>query len=138
MNESYDFLSDDVLNELLTPYRVVAVPDKAQRTNRAALQRALIGRTQLTWWRQTIAVPVPVAVAAILTVVISLTANLRPARIQSGTAHVASHPTSDQLNQREPVARSENKSVSGSSWSVTRSYIESLGSVVDGTDHFRG
>ena len=137
MNEPHESLSDDVLNDLLTPLRGVAVPDETRSANRAAVQRALAGRVQLPWWRQTVAVPVPVAAAAMVALVVSVTAILWPSRAQPSVSQVASQPMQERFNERGPSASSGEENKSSSSWSVTRSYIQSLGSLGSGTDNFQ-
>jgi hypothetical protein len=136
MNEPHESLSDDVLNDLLTPLRDVTVPDETRSANRAAVKRALEGRIQLPWWRQTVAVPVPVAAAAMVALVVTVTAILWPSRTQPSVAQVASQPIQDQFNERGPAASSGEENMSSSSWSVTRSYIQSLGSLGSGRDNF--
>jgi len=136
MNEPPESLSDDVLNDLLTPLRGVAVPDETRSANRAAVQQALAGRIQLPWWRQTVAVPIPVATAAMVALAISVTAILWPSRTQPSVAQVASQPIQDRFNERGPSASSGEENMSSSSWSVTRSYIQSLGSLGSGRDIF--
>lgn len=128
MIEPQDSPSDDVLNDLLTPLRGVAVPDKTQRTNRAAVQQALASRVRLPWWRQTVAVPIPVATAATVALAVSVTAILWLSRTLSSVAQVASLPIPDRFNERVASASSGEENTSSSSWSVTRSYIQSLGS----------
>jgi hypothetical protein len=136
MNESNESLSDDVLNDVLAPYRIINVPDDTRSANRAAVERALIGRPQLTWWRQTVAVPVPIVAAAMLALAVSVAALLWPSRTQPSVAQIVSPPIQDRLNERGPVASSGEEKMSSSSWSVTRSFIKSLGSLGARTDTF--
>ena len=134
MNEPHESLSDDVLNDLLTPLRGVAVPDETRAANRAAVQQALADRIQQPWWRQTVAVPIPVATAAMVALVVSVTVILWPSRTQPSVAKVASQPIQDRFNERGPSASSGEENKSSSSWSVSRSYIHSLGSLGSGRD----
>jgi len=126
MNEPLDSLSDDVLNDVLTPLRGVTVPDETRLANRAAVRRALESTVQLPWWRRTVAVPVPVAAAAMVALVVTVTAILWPSRTQPSFAHTASEPTQGRFNERGPAASSGEENMSSSKWSVTRSYIQSL------------
>jgi hypothetical protein len=136
MNEPHESLSDDVLDDLLTPLRGVAVPNETRVANRAAVQQALACRIQQPWWRQTVAVPVPVATAAMVALAVSVTAILWPSRTQPSVAHVVSQPIQDRVDERGPSDSSGEENVSSSRWSVTRSYIHSLGLMGSGTDIF--
>jgi hypothetical protein len=134
MNEPHESLSEDVLDDLLTPLRGVAVPDETRAANRAAVQQALASRIRLPWWRQSVAVPIPVAAAALLALAVSLTAFLWPSRTQPRVA--VAQPIQDRFNERGPSADIGDKNMSSSTWSVTRSYIQSLGLLEGGTEIF--
>ena len=74
MNEPHEPLSDELLDDLLAPLRAVTLPDEARTANREAVLRALARRAQPPWWRRTVAVPVPVAIAATVAFVVTAAA----------------------------------------------------------------
>jgi hypothetical protein len=124
MNDSNEPMSDEVIERLLAPLRDVACSKEVQQANRHAIEQARASRASAPWWRRTVAVPVPLAVAASLALVITAAASLWPAiarSLDAGTPHL-------------PEANVTDVSTEIPRWSITRSYIlsiESLAKVQD-------
>jgi hypothetical protein len=126
MNEPHESLSDDMLDNALKPFRDVPIPDQTRVTNRAAVERALASRVQRPWWRKTVAVPLPVAIAATVALAVTGAVAFSQFRAQPRVEQVVSQPIMQQFIEQEPAADFGEKTTSRLGWSVTQSYIQSL------------
>jgi len=122
MNNPDDFLSDEVLEEALAPLRSVAVPEETHEANLAAVHQALAHQIQPTWWRRSVAVPVPLAVAATVAFVFTTGALLKPL-VSQGQNHQES-PGRTQAELANHVASDVGEDYLP--WSKTHSFIHSL------------
>ena len=121
MNDANNPLDDEAFEELLGPLRKANLPDGVRSANREAVRRALERHSSLPWWRRTVAVPMPLAIAASLTLMVTAAASLWPA-LDRDTGVDGPEPT------REIVVESDTTTPR---WSITRSYILSIGSLAD-------
>jgi hypothetical protein len=126
MNDANDPLSDEAIDDLLGPLRTANLPDELRSSNRDAVRRALERRARPPWWQRSIAVPVPLAIAASLALFV--------------TAAAALWPTLGQAADKDtPVPRRESVVESDTAiprWSVTRSYILSIESLAQFQNSF--
>ena len=129
MNEPQEPLPDELLIELLTPLRNVAIPEEARAANREVVRLALARRAQPSWWRRTVAVPVPVAIAATVAIVITVAALFRPAWQPVVVDREATSPMRNHVVESDSVARIDSDDVARPGWSVTRQYLQSLESL---------
>ncbi len=127
MNDTNEPLSDDTIEGLLGPLRTANLTDEVRSANRWAVRRALQRRAYPPWWRRSVAVPMPLAVAALLALVVTAVASLWPALGNPIHADAPSPP-------RESVVESGSESPG---WSVTRSYILSIESLARMQESFR-
>jgi hypothetical protein len=130
MNEPDEPLSDDTLQELLKPFRDATVPAAAQIANRLAVQQALSKQARPAWWRRSIAVPIPLAIAATIALVVTIAALLQPSSARQTAVNGRPGPMS------EPIAAATSKSHSNSdnsprpAWHITQTYIHSLPALI--------
>jgi hypothetical protein len=127
MNDSDEPWSDEAIDDLLGPLRTAKLPDEVRSANREAVRRALARRACPPWWRRSVAVPMPLALAASLALVVTAAASLWPV---FGNSLDMDGP----LPQRESVVESGSE-IPG--WRVTRSYILSIESLARMQDTFR-
>ena len=127
MNEPLEPVPDELLDELLAPLRAVMIPDETRITNRAAIRRALERRVLPPWWRRTMAIPIPVAIAATVAFAIATTASLWPMVAQRRAEQVVSKPIQDRSIEPFSTAEFGDDGTSRSTWTISRSYIQSLG-----------
>jgi hypothetical protein len=132
MNEPPEPLSDEILDNLLAAHRDIAIPHKTQQANRAALKRALARRARPPWWRQTVAVPIPVAIAAMVVLAVAVIGIWWRTPAQPGAPQTVSATLPDRLIATESSAGSNDDRMSRSSWSVARSYLPTVISVGSG------
>ena len=129
MNESDEPLNDEMLAELLAPLRDVSIPDKVQTSNRLAITRALERHTRPVWWRRSVAVPIPVAIAATVAIVATSVALLVPAVAQKSVGFPVPQANAGQVVAIEADGGFQPAKASPASWRITRSYIQSLSSL---------
>jgi hypothetical protein len=126
MNEPKDTLPEEVIDELLAPLRGIDCPDEVRRANHRAIELAFARRLRTPWWRRTVSVPLPLAIAASVMVMATILALLWPA--ENGSKVVDAHGpqrSATAVNQERPV------------WSVSRSYILSIESLSRMENSFR-
>ncbi len=129
MNDPDDPLSDESLESLLAPLRDMSVPEGLSLANRHAMKYALSRRSQGPWWQRTVAVPIPLAVAATIAMAVATAAALRP---PAGPKTVAQESSATPTRASEALDTPDNfLAVTGSrpTWNVTHHYIQSLGAV---------
>jgi hypothetical protein len=127
MNDPADLPPDEKFDEWLAPLRAVECPSDVRRANRQAIENALSRHTQPPWWRRSVAVPMPMAVAASLALVVTAVAALWPAFGKSlDTQRHALHHSA-QATSTEEVPR----------WRITQSYILSIESLAKTQEAFR-
>ena len=129
MNDPHEPLSDELLDDLLAPLRAVTLPDEASTANREAVHRALARRAQPPWWRRTVAVPVPVAIAATVALVVTAAALFWPSLAPQRIAREEPRSTQAQFVGISAAPDVGTDFAAGPAWSVTRSYILSLESL---------
>jgi hypothetical protein len=126
MNEPDEPLSDDALHELLKPFRDATAPATAQIANRLAVQQALSKHARRAWWRRSVTVPLPLAIAATIALVVTIAALLQP--LSARQTAVNGRPAS--LSEPTTVATSKSNSDLDSPhrapWRITQSYVHSL------------
>jgi hypothetical protein len=119
MNDANDPLSDEAIEDLLGPLRTANLPDELRSANLDAVRRALERRACPPWWQRSIAVPVPLAIAASLALLVTAAAALWPS-------------LGKETDKDTPVPQRENVVDSDTAiprWSITRSYILSIESL---------
>jgi hypothetical protein len=129
MNEPEEILSEDALDDLLAALREVTVPEEVQAANRARISRALARHARPAWWRRTVAVPVPIAIAATLAIVAATVALLFPPADQRVVKTIAPQGQVAATGVKPSVAAGRS---SPANWSVTRSYLQSIKSFAAG------
>jgi hypothetical protein len=129
MNESEGPLNDEMLGELLAPLRDVSIPDNVQTANRYAIARALERNIRPVWWRRSVAVPMPVAIAATVAIVAASVALLVPAVAQKSVGHQVTQTSEARVVAIESDGGLQPAEASPGSWRITRSYIQSLSSL---------
>jgi len=127
MNDPSERLPDESLDELLAQFRAVDLPKEMRTANREAVRRALARRDRTLWWRRSVAVPVPLVIAASLVLVVTAAASLWP--ILDGSA---TRPDTAVLGRNGVVEAG----AESPGWSVTRSFILSIDSLSRMDDSF--
>ena len=64
MSDTHDWPSDELLDELLAPFRAIKVPEEVRISKRHSVRVALPSCVRPVWWRRTVAIPVAIAIAA--------------------------------------------------------------------------
>ncbi len=126
MNEPDESLPDGLLHELLKPLREVTAPAAVQMSNRSAVQQALSKQTQQPWWRQSISVPIPLAIAATIAIVVTTVTSLRPSPAKPIAEIESPRPDSAPDAIARPGANPVADDSIRPAWRVTQSYIRSL------------
>lgn len=127
MNDSHDPNSDDAIDKLLAPLRHVDCPEEVRRANRSAVEVVLSRPSSPPWWRRTVAVPFPLALAASLLLMVTATAAVWP---------LFGRSTEMKAPPQQSVSVTEFNTESPG-WSVTRSYILSIESLAQMQNSFR-
>lgn len=128
MTDPEEILPDDLLAEALSPLRETAVPHEVQRNNRAAVARALTRTTRAPWYRRTVAVPLPLAIAATLAIVAASIAFLIPVTRPMADNKVESSKQ-DQVVSVGPKLEPVEQESAQPRWTVSRSYLSSIESL---------
>jgi hypothetical protein len=126
MNEPEDSLPDEVIDELLAPLRDVSCPEEVHRANRRAIESALAQRLGTPWWRRSVAVPLPLAIAASVLLMLTTGALLWPMANGPNVIDTRLTPRTVTAANRERPA-----------WSLSRSYILSIDSISEMENSFR-
>ena len=129
MNDPLEPLSDELIDDLLAPLRAAKPPHDVSSTNREAVQRALARRAEPPWWRRQVAVPVPIAIAATLALVVTAAASLWSSSGQRTIARESLQPLRAEAVETYDSSNDELDHAAGPGWSVTRSYILSIESL---------
>ena len=130
MNEPDESLSDDTLQELLKPFREATAPATAQIANRLAVQQALSKQARPVWWRRSIAVPIPLAIAATIALVVTIGALLQPSSAQQAAVNGRPSPLSEPIIVATSNSHSDSDNSPRPAWHVTQTYIHSLTALV--------
>lgn len=126
MNDPSESLPDELLEDLLAPLRAVNISDEVRAANRDAVRRALTRRERPPWWRRTVAVPVPVAIAATVMLAVTAAALFWLVTAPQKADRRATGPMQDRFVETGSASKPGKDYVGGPTWSVTRSYIQSL------------
>ena len=127
MNDEHEPHPDELLDDTVELVRAVTPPDAVRAANRATVRRALALRARPPWWRRTLVVPIPVAIAAMVLLALTTAASL-----QSGVTTRRDKQTPRALQSEIMADAAPDLGAANTpdpSWSVTRSYIHSLGSL---------
>jgi hypothetical protein len=124
MNENDESLPDEQIVDALAPLREVSAPEQVRAANRATIAQALARHTRRPWWQRTVAVPVPVAIAASLAIVSTTVALLLPSFGRQSSERSASQVTAVPVAATAAVSDSDDLSLGA--WSMTRSYIQTI------------
>jgi hypothetical protein len=126
MNDADESLPDELLGELLKPLRETTAPAEAEIANRLAVQTALAKQVRPTWWQRSIAVPIPIAIAATIALIVTVAALLRPLPTQP-IATIKSRGRTDISTavERAKEAQAVNEPVRPA-WRITQSYIRTF------------
>lgn len=119
MNDANDPLNNEAIEDLLRPLGTTTPSDAVRSANRAAVERALERRTSPPWWRRTVVVPMPVAIAASLALVLTAAASLWPAFGRTVVTHQPVQELESTVETDTATPR----------WSITQSYLLSLESL---------
>jgi hypothetical protein len=122
MNDPHENVPDELIEDLLQPFRNVLPPTETQSANREAVRQALAMQIRPAWWRKTVAVPVPLAIAASVALLFAATFSYVSAFRSSGERRTAAQPAKPaaqefDLDPKEPTAPV---------WTVERSFIRTL------------
>jgi hypothetical protein len=126
-----DAAADEMLSELLLPFRSAKPSAQVKSANRAAIAKALANASRLTWWRRTVSVPLPLAVAAGVAIVAAAIGLLVP---RSGNSLVRHEEplriqTWDQTYPASLLPHFTAADSGSDGWTVSRSYLGSLESL---------
>ena len=126
MNDPHENLPDELLEDLLQPLRSVVPPTETQSANREAVRQALALHIRPAWWRRTIAVPVPLAIAASIALLLAAATLVRPSAVLNNgeqpsplTAAQQANPATQETNL---IPHEKNRPA----WTVQRSFIRTL------------
>ena len=136
MNDPHESLPDELIDDMLAPLRAVILPDEVRSANREAVQRALARRAQPPWWRRTVAVPVPVAIAATVALIVTAAVTFWPSFGRQTVEREALRPPRTDVVEIDASASDDLDRATGPGWSVTRSYILSIESLAKVRESF--
>jgi hypothetical protein len=126
MNDPHENLPDELLEDLLQPLRSVEPPIEARLANRDSIRQALAARMRPAWWQRTVAVPLPVAIAASIILLLTAVTLILPSATGDTVEKSPPLAATQQTNHATP----ETNSVAGDSttpaWSIQRSFIRTL------------
>lgn len=126
MNDSDGLLPDELLDEALASLRSVTPPEELHEANLAAVHQALMHGIEPVWWRRSVEVPVPVAIAASVAFVLTTTALLRSGAMPEEIQQVSPGPKLAVLVVDDADSNFDVYDEAGPNWNVTWSYIHSL------------
>jgi hypothetical protein len=128
MNDAEEDNADEVIRELLAPLRNVMIPAVVRDANRETIQRALSHRSRPAWWRRTVGVPLPLATAATVAIVATTIALVFQIANQQAPDGVIAQSQRDRFSiNSTPTTVADGGAVG--SWTITRSYIQTLQSL---------
>jgi hypothetical protein len=129
MNDSDKSFPDEMLSDMLAPLRDASVPEDVRAANREAIARALARHTRAPWWRRSVAVPLPLAIAATVAIITASIALLLPAAATPTANNSADRQAQDQLALKGVMVEFVQPDSMPPRWSISRSYINSVESL---------
>jgi len=135
MNDSEDLLPEELIDEALASLRSATPPEDLHQANMAVVHQALACRAEPVWWRRSVSIPIPVALAASVVLVLTTTSLLKPWVILGEIQQAAPVSTQSELLVDDFDSSMAEETESSPTWSVTRSYIHSLPSLVNSTNY---
>jgi len=126
MNDPHENLPDEMLEDLLQPLRSVVPPAETQSANREAVRQALAMNIRPAWWRQTIAVPVPLAIAASIALLFAAATLVRPSAFRSSSEQPLPLTATQQANPATQETNLIPHESNRPAWTVERSFIRTL------------
>jgi hypothetical protein len=126
MNDPHENLPDELLEDLLQPMRSVVPPAETQSANREAVRQALAKHIRPVWWRQTIAVPVPLAIAASIALLLAAATLVRPSTVRSSGEQPSPLTSAQQANPVTQKSDLPPNETTTPAWTVQRSFIRTL------------
>jgi hypothetical protein len=126
MNDPHENLPDELLEDLLQPYSNVVPPTETQSANREAVQQALSKQIRPVWWRQTIAVPIPLAIAASIAILAAAIAFVRPSAVPSSSEQLAPFSAAQRANPGMQETILTPNETTTPAWTIQRSFIRTL------------
>ena len=126
MNDPREDLPDELLEDFLQPLRSVVPPTETQSANREAVRQALTKNIRPVWWRQTIAVPVPFAIAASIALLLAAVAVVRPTAIGNNGGQPSQLTAAPQANSGTPGTSLVPNESTTPAWTIQRSFIRTL------------
>jgi hypothetical protein len=126
MNNPDESLSDKTLGEALAPLRSVTVSEEIHESNLAAVHQALACQIQPQWWRRSVTVPLPLAIAATLVFVLTAGALFKPLIVPGRAHEEAPSQSQAELANNDSASKVRKKYEEAPVWSKTQSYIHSL------------
>lgn len=130
MNDREEPMSDEQIDDLLAPLRAVKLPDGAHAVHAEVVRRALSRGVRAAWWRRTVAVPIPLVIAATLALVFATVALFRPWEskrenrdLLAQTREMGIATSTDPSRGADDAPRAV--------WRVSRSYIQSIESLAN-------
>ena len=128
MNDPNENLPYELLEDLLQPLRDARPPVEAQAANRSAVRQALAKQLRPAWWRRTIAVPIPVAIAASILLLLATIALARPSLLQRDIEERLPQVTAQSLalQSATPETTTARDDAYKPTWTIQRSFIRTL------------
>ena len=128
MNDPNENLPDKLLEDLLQPLRNTQPSAETRAANRSAVRQALAAQLRPTWWRRTIAVPIPVAIAASILLLLATIALARPSLLHRDTERPLPQVTaqSTDLQHVTPETTTARADAYKPTWTFQRSFIRTL------------
>src|SRR5690349_11904113 len=108
MNDPDKHLTDEQLEALLQPLRDVQPPAETQSANRNAVRQALAVGVRTAWWQRTVSVPVPLAIAASVLLLLAAISIIRPSA------------ATQQVNDATPGTNSAVLETATPTWTIER------------------
>ena len=126
MNDPHYNLTDELLEDLLQPLHSVVPPVETQSANREAVRQALAMHVQPAWWRRTIAVPVPLAIAASIVLLLAAVTFVRPSAGSSSGEQSLPLSAARQGNPATQETSITPYETTTPAWTIQRSFIRTL------------
>ena len=128
MNDPNENLPDELLEDLLQPLRNAQPSAETRAANRSAVRQALAKQLRPAWWRRTIAVPIPVAIAASILLLLATIALARPSLLQRDIEERLPQVTAQSLalQSATPETTTARDDAYKPTWTIQRSFIRTL------------